>query len=45
MKDHEFREYVNNMMMVFKNYGHTQQLRTHVSSTMMSFKQQIEKGE
>jgi hypothetical protein len=42
MKDHEFREQVNELLELVKTYGHTQQLRTHLRSFLYQFKEKCE---
>jgi hypothetical protein len=39
MKDHEFREQVNELLELVKTYGHTQQLRTHLRTFLYQFKE------
>jgi len=38
MKDHEFRDQVNELLILTRTYGHTQQLRTHLRSFLLNFK-------
>lgn len=40
MKDHQFRDHVNDLLNLVKTYGHTQQLRLHLRSFLYHFKDQ-----
>lgn len=42
MKDHEFRDQVNELLILTRTYGHTQQLRTHLRSFLLNFKEKCE---
>lgn len=41
MKDHEFREAVNDLHRIVKVYGTTQQLRSQLSSFLHQFKDEV----
>lgn len=41
MKDHEFREEVNDLHRLVKVYANTQQLRSHLSSFLREFKEKV----
>jgi hypothetical protein len=44
MKDHEFREQVNDLKELVIKYGHTQQLRAQLSAFLSQFQNQCEKS-
>lgn len=42
MKDHEFREAVNEAVRLCKVYGQTDQLRAHIAIFLANFKEEVE---